>query len=49
MRYLLDTVTCSYLIDGRFVEVQHRALAPPISELRISVITRAELRLGVEL
>jgi tRNA(fMet)-specific endonuclease VapC len=49
VRYLLDTDTCSYLIDGRFPEVRQRALALPISEIGISVITRAELRFGVEL
>lgn len=49
MRYLLDTDTCSFLIDGRFVEVQQRALALPIDDLAISVITRSELRFGVEL
>ena len=47
MRYLLDTDTCSYLIDGRFPEIQQRAL--PIAELGLSVITRSELRFGVEL
>ncbi len=49
MRYLLDTDTCSYLMDGRFPEVQQRLLAVAISEIGISVITRAELRFGVEL
>ena len=49
MRYLLDTDTCSYLIDGRFVEVQQRALSLPINDLAISVITRSELRFGAEL
>jgi len=49
VRYLLDTDTCSYLIDGRFVEVQQRALSLPINDLAISVITRSELRFGVEL
>ena len=49
MRYLLDTDTCSYLIDGRFVEVQQRALSLPIDDLGISVITRSELRFGAEL
>jgi tRNA(fMet)-specific endonuclease VapC len=49
MRYLLDTDTCSYLISGRFPEVQQRSLALPITDLGISVITRTELRFGAEL
>jgi tRNA(fMet)-specific endonuclease VapC len=49
VRYLLDTDTCSYLIDGRFPEVQQRVLAQPIGAFGISVITRAELRYGAEL
>lgn len=48
MRYLLDTDTCSYLRDGQFPKVRQRALGP-LSDIGVSVITRAELRFGVEL
>ncbi|MGA9386654.1 MAG: type II toxin-antitoxin system VapC family toxin, partial [Candidatus Sulfotelmatobacter sp.] len=47
VRYLLDTNTVSYIIKGIFPHVRERLLKVPISEVRISVITEAELRFGL--
>ena len=47
VRYLLDTNTVSYVIKGTLPHVRRRLLQVPIHEVGISVITEAELRLGV--
>ncbi|MGA8527957.1 MAG: type II toxin-antitoxin system VapC family toxin [Candidatus Sulfotelmatobacter sp.] len=47
VRYILDTNTVSYIIKGIFPHVRERLLKVPISEVRISVITEAELRFGL--
>jgi tRNA(fMet)-specific endonuclease VapC len=46
LRYLLDTDTCSFLINGRFPEVEHRIHKLPLVTIGISTVTRAELRYG---
>lgn len=45
--YLLDTNTVSYLIKGQHQEIRHNLLNVPMSTIAISVITEAELLLGV--
>jgi tRNA(fMet)-specific endonuclease VapC len=47
VRYLLDTNTVSYIIKGNFPRVRERLMKIPMSEVGISVITEAQLRLGV--
>jgi tRNA(fMet)-specific endonuclease VapC len=46
LRYLLDTDTCSFLINHRFPEVRQQALKLPRAAMGISAVTRAELRYG---
>jgi tRNA(fMet)-specific endonuclease VapC len=46
LRYLLDTDICSFLINGRFPEIEKRVQRLPRSAIGISNITRAELRYG---
>jgi tRNA(fMet)-specific endonuclease VapC len=45
--FLLDTNIASYVIKGNFSQVRERLLRIPIREIGVSVITEAELRLGV--
>ncbi len=47
VRYLFDTNTVSYVINGNFPRVRERLLRVPIREVGISVVTEAELRFGV--
>lgn len=47
VRYLLDTNTVSYVIQGNFPLVRERLAKIPIREVGISVVTEAELRFGV--
>jgi tRNA(fMet)-specific endonuclease VapC len=47
VRYLLDTNTVSYIINGTFPHVRERLLKVPISAVGISVVTEAEMRFGV--
>jgi tRNA(fMet)-specific endonuclease VapC len=47
VRYLLDTNTASYIIKGNVPSVRDRLQKSALSEVAISVITEAELRLGV--
>jgi len=46
-RYLLDTNMASYVIKGNFPRVRERLVRVPMADVGISVITEAELRLGV--
>ncbi len=47
VRYLLDTNTASYVIKGNFPRVRERLLRVPMTDVGISVVTEAELRVGV--
>jgi|SRR6185312_1693050 tRNA(fMet)-specific endonuclease VapC len=47
VRYLLDTNTASYVIKGNLPRVRERLQQAALSEVAISAITEAELRLGV--
>jgi tRNA(fMet)-specific endonuclease VapC len=47
VRYLLDTNTASYVIKGNLPRVRERLQQATLSEVAISAITEAELRLGV--
>ncbi len=48
-RYMLDTDTCSYIMKRSSDAVLKRLQKVPVSEVCISVITKAELLFGVEL
>jgi tRNA(fMet)-specific endonuclease VapC len=47
-RYMLDTDTCSYIMKRSHPMVLRRLRAIPVSDVCMSVITRAELLYGVE-
>jgi tRNA(fMet)-specific endonuclease VapC len=47
-RYMLDTDTCSYIMKRSSEAVIKRLRALPVTEVCISVITKAELLCGVE-
>src|ERR1700720_3346567 len=47
-RYMLDTDICSYIMKRSNAEVLRRLSALPVSDVCISVITKAELLFGVE-
>jgi tRNA(fMet)-specific endonuclease VapC len=47
VRYLLDTNTASYAIKGNIARVREQLLTVPMADIGISVITEAELHLGV--
>lgn len=47
-RYMLDTDTCSYIMKRSNRTVLKRLRAVPVSDVCISVITKAELLYGVE-
>src|SRR4030095_444671 len=47
-RYMLDTDTCSYIMKRSHPIVIKRLRAVPVSDVCMSVITRAELLYGVE-
>ena len=47
VRYLLDTNTASQIIKGHPARVRERLLKVPMADVGISVVTEAELRLGV--
>ena len=47
-RYMLDTDTCSYVMKRSHPLVLKRLQALPLSEVCMSVVTRAELLYGVE-
>lgn len=47
VRYLLDTNTASYAIKGNVPSVRQRLQKSAPSEVAISAVTEAELRLGV--
>ena len=48
-RFMLDTDTCSFILKRSNEVVPRRLQAVPINDVCISVITKAELLLGVEL
>jgi tRNA(fMet)-specific endonuclease VapC len=48
-RYMLDTDTCSYIMKRANPMVLKRLQAVPVSDVCMSVITKAELLYGVEL
>ena len=47
-RYMLDTDTCSYIMKRSNDRVLKRLQKTPVSDVCISVITKAELLFGVE-
>jgi tRNA(fMet)-specific endonuclease VapC len=47
-RYMLDTDTCSYIMKRSNDQVLKRLQKVPVSDVCISVITKAELLFGVE-
>jgi len=47
-RYMLDTDTCSYIMKRSHPTVLKRLQAVPVSDVCMSVITKAELLYGVE-
>lgn len=47
-RYMLDTDTCSYILKRSQPLVVKRLQAVPVSDVCMSVVTRAELLYGVE-
>lgn len=47
MRYLLDTNSCIYLFANAYPALTQRVAGLPVGSLAISVITYAELALGV--
>jgi len=47
VRYLLDTNMARYVIKGRVPRVRERLLRVPMAEVGISIVTEAELRVGV--
>jgi len=47
-RYMLDTDTCSYIMKRSNQRVLKRLKQVPVSDVCISVITKAELLFGVE-
>lgn len=47
-RYMLDTDTCSYIMKRSSEKVLKRLEKVPVSDVCISVITKAELLYGVE-
>lgn len=48
LRYMLDTDTCSYIMKRSHPLVLKRLEAVPVSDVCMSVITKAELLYGVE-
>ena len=49
LRYMLDTDTCSYIMKRSNPTLLKRLEAVPVSDVCMSVITKAELLYGVEL
>jgi tRNA(fMet)-specific endonuclease VapC len=47
-RYMLDTDTCSYIMKRSHPAVPKRLQAVPVTDVCMSVITKAELLYGVE-
>lgn len=47
-RYMLDTDTCSYIMKRSHAEVIKRLQAVPVTDVCMSVVTKAELLNGVE-
>jgi tRNA(fMet)-specific endonuclease VapC len=47
-RYMLDTDTCSYIMKRSHPTVLKRLQATPVTDVCMSVITKAELLYGVE-
>jgi len=47
-RYMLDTDTCSYIMKRSHPMVLKRLQAVPVSDVCMSIITKAELLYGVE-
>jgi tRNA(fMet)-specific endonuclease VapC len=48
-RYMLDTDTCSYIMKRSDEKVLRRLQKIPVSDICMSVVTKAELLLGVEM
>jgi tRNA(fMet)-specific endonuclease VapC len=48
LRYMLDTDICSYLIRGGVPNLDAKVAKRPTASLCMSVVTRAELLIGVE-
>ncbi|HEX2623337.1 MAG TPA: type II toxin-antitoxin system VapC family toxin [Phototrophicaceae bacterium] len=46
MKYLLDTNTCIRYINGRSPQIRAKLPTIPVSEVGVSIITRAELFYG---
>jgi tRNA(fMet)-specific endonuclease VapC len=48
-RYMLDTDICSYIMKRSNKQVLRRLAGTPVSDVCISVVTKAELLFGVEI
>jgi len=48
IRYMLDTDTCSYIMRRSDAVLLKRVASVPVSEVCMSVVTKAELMYGVE-
>src|SRR5215510_4634419 len=48
LRYMLDTDTCSYIMKRSNDQVLKQLQKVPVSDVCVSVITKAELLFGVE-
>lgn len=48
-RYMLDTDTCSYIMKRSNPRVLNRLQNVPVSDVCVSVVTKAELLFGVEI
>ena len=47
-RYMLDTDTCSYIMKRSSEPLLRKLQSVPVTDVCMSVITKAELRYGVE-
>jgi tRNA(fMet)-specific endonuclease VapC len=48
-RFMLDTDTCSYIMKRSYPVVLKRLQAVPVTDVCMSVVTKAELLNGVEI
>ena len=48
MLHMLDTDTASYLIKGKSPQIEQRLINLPVTDVCISVLTRAELQYGLK-
>lgn len=48
MRYMLDTNICIYLLSGRYRQLLQRVSGMQFGHVFMSMVTYAELRVGIE-